>query len=106
MDQPAVDDRAIIRALRLSVEEIAMLCDRFENEGIPLHGELMATEREAVSTSHSGRTWRVDIKALAEKLTRSDPDQRKALNRAIARFWEHYPAEDPGAAMRAAGFLD
>lgn len=83
-----------------------MLCDRFENEGIPLWGSLLATEHEAVSTSQSGRTWRVDIRHLAEKLTQSDPDQRKALNRAIARFWEHYPAEDPAAAMRAAGFID
>lgn len=106
MDESAIDDRALIRAMNFSVEEVAVLCDRFEEEKIPLHGTFGALAAEMTSTTSSGRTWRVDTRQLAEKLGQSGPDQRGALNRAIARFWEHYPAEDPGSAMRAAGFID
>ncbi len=106
MDQSAIDDHAYIKPMNLSVEEIAVLCDRFEKGNIPLHGTFASLSAEMVSTSSSGRTWRVDTRQLAEKLARSDALQRMALNRAIARFWEHYPAEDPAAAMRAAGFID
>ena len=99
-------DRAIIRTLNFEPAEIALLCARFQDEGISFHAPLfMALSTEAVHSDSKGKQWRVDTKELARKLSATRFEERRALTRAIFRFWEQYPNTDPIDAMRNAGLV-
>lgn len=99
-------ERAIIKTLNLEPPEIAMLCARFQDEGISFSAPLfLSLTAEAVCNDSSGRQWRVDTKELARKLTATGLEERRALTRAIFRFWEQYPNTPPADAMRIAGLI-
>ncbi len=99
-------DRGIIRTLNLEPAEIALLCARFQDEGISFHAPLfMSLSTEAVYDDSKGRRWRVDTKELARKLSATRVEERRALTRAVFRFWEQYPNTDPAEAMRNAGLI-
>ena len=98
------EDRTIIEALNLNPAELALLCVRFQDEGVPLSAPcFLSLSEEAVRRDSQGIYWRVDTRALAQKLTAAGLDERRALSRAIFRFWEQYPAAPPAAAMHTAG---
>jgi len=97
-------DRTIIKALNLNPAELALLCVRFQDEGVPLSAPcFLSLSKEAVHRDSRGRDWRVDTKALSQKLTAASLDERRALSRGIFRFWEQYPAVPPADAMHTAG---
>jgi hypothetical protein len=97
-------DRALIKTLNFDPAELALLCVRFQDEGVPFSAPcFLSLSEEAVHRDSRGIYWRVDTKALAQKLTAAGLDERRALTRAIFRFWEQYPAVPPAAAMRIAG---
>jgi hypothetical protein len=99
-------DRTIIKALNLDPAELALVCARFQDEGIPLSAPFfLSLNEEAVHNDSRGIHWRVDTKTLAEKLSAVGPEARRALNRAIFRFWEQYPAARPADAMFTAGLI-
>ncbi|HJU11291.1 MAG TPA: hypothetical protein VJ728_10460 [Candidatus Binataceae bacterium] len=99
-------DRAIIKGLNLSRPEITFLCVCFEGEGIPSNAPFfLSLTNQAEHEDSRGIHWRVNTKTLAQKLSNTDLQQRHALNRAIFRFWEHYPAAPPADAMYAAGLI-
>jgi len=99
-------DRTIIKGLKLDPAELALLCARFQDEGIPLAAPLiLSLNDEAVHNDSRGIHWRVDTKILAQKISGASPEVRRALNRAIFRFWEQYPAARPADAMYTAGLM-
>ena len=103
----AIDqDRAVIKPLSLNPAEIALLCARFRDEGIPLNAPMfMSLTSEEVHNDSKGTQWRVDSRELARKLTATNFEERRALTRAIFRFWQQYPAVDPANAMRTSGLI-
>jgi hypothetical protein len=99
-------DRTIIKALNFNHAELALLCARFQDEGVPLSAPFfLSFSEEAVHTDSRGMHWHVDTKALAQKLTAMSLNERRALSRAIFRFWEQYPAVRPVDAMHIAGLI-
>ena len=98
-------DRAIIKTLNLEPAEIALLCARFQDEGISFHTFFLSLSTEAVHNDSKGRQWRVDTKELARKLSATCFVERRALARAISQFWEQYPNTPPGDAMHNAGLV-
>jgi len=98
-------DREMLTPLSLTVPEVAYLCSAFRDTEVQSHGPFLSLEGSLTHTDAHGRSWQVDTKDLVRRLNDANPDQRSALSRAVSRFWENYPSLDPGAAMRAAGFL-
>jgi hypothetical protein len=98
-------DREMLKPLALTVPEVAYLCSAFRDAEVQLQGPFASLEGSLTHTDAHGRSWQVDTKDLVRRLNDANPDQRCALSRAVSRFWENYPTQDPGAAMRAAGFL-
>jgi hypothetical protein len=80
-------NRTIIKALNLNHAELALLCARFQDEGVPLYAPFfLSLGEEAVHRDSRGMHLRVDTKALAQKLTAMSLHERHALSRAIFRF--------------------
>jgi len=99
-------DRALIKPMNLELAETALLCVRFQDESIPLDApSFLSLDNEIAHDDSKGIQWRVDTKALARKLTAASTSQRRALTRAIFRFWERYPSSNPAEAMRNSGLV-
>jgi len=99
-------DRIIIKALSLDPAELALLCARFKDEGIPFCAPFfLSLSKEAVHNDSRGIHWRVDTKTLARKIGATSTEERRALTRAIFRFWEQYLAAGAADAMHTAGLI-